>query len=329
VSTPWNATPTWPFGKPLVAICGANIPTAEADLVGSATLVAVILTVPDGAATGAVYSPPLVIVPQAAPLHPAPETLHATAVFADPETSALNCCAVPKVIDGLVGVTVTATVGTTVTVAEADLVESAVLTAVTVTLAGEGATGEAEYTAVNPLVDSDPQVEPLQPTPVTFQLTAVFDVPVTLALKVCVPAVAMETLAGLRLNKTAAAATMVTLAEADFVESAALVALTVTDGGKGTLIGATYSPLAEIVPHPALMQPAPLTVHVMAVLEVPLTFAEKACVFPTASVRLLGFRMMAPGTVLTVSVATLLATLPAELLTTTTNWAPVVSAGVV
>lgn len=91
MSTPWNATPTWPFGKPPDAICGANIPTAEADLVGSATLVAVILTVPDGAATGVVYSPPLVIVPQATPLHPAPETLQATAVFADPVTSALNC----------------------------------------------------------------------------------------------------------------------------------------------------------------------------------------------------------------------------------------------
>jgi hypothetical protein len=219
--------------------------------------------------------------------------------------------------------------GTTVTVAEADLVESAALTAVTVTLVGEGATDGAEYTAVNPLLDSDPQVEPLQPAPVTFQLTAVFEVPVTLALKACVPAVGTEALAGPRLNRTAAAATIVTLAEAVLVGSVALVALTVTNCGKGTLIGATYIPLAEIVPQVVLMQPAPLAVHVMAVLEVPLIFAEKACVFPTASVRLLGFRTIAPGTVLTVSVATLLVALPAELLTTTTNWAPVVSAGVV
>ena len=100
--------------------------------------------------------------------------------------------------------------------------------------------------------------------------------PVTPALKDCVPAVSTEALAGLRLNKTAAAATIVTLAEADFVASAALVALTVTDGGEGTLIGATYSPLGEIVPQAAPAQPAPLTVHVTAELEVPLIFAEKA-----------------------------------------------------
>lgn len=296
---------------------------------GSATLVAVILTVPDGAAAGAVYSPLLLIVPQAEPPHPAPETLHATPVFAVPVTSALNCWAVPTEIDGLVGVTVTATMGTTVTAAEADLVESAALTAVTVTPAGEGAIGGAKYTALKPLVDSDPQAEPLQPAPVTFQLTAVFEMPVTLAVKGCVPAVATEALVGLRLNKTAAAATMVTLAEADLLGSAALVALTVTDGGEGTLIGATYTPLAEIVPHPVLMQPAPLAVHVTAVLEIPLIFAEKAWVFPTASVRFTGFTVMAAETAPIVSVAMLLVALPTELLTTTTNWAPVVSGGVV
>ena len=163
----------------------------------------------------------------------------------------------------------------------------------------------------------------------TFQLTAGFDAPVTLALKGCVTAVSTDALFGLRLNKTAAAATIVTLAEADFVGSAALMALTVTDAGEGTLIGATYNPLAEIVPHAAPVQPEPLTVHVIAVFVVPLTLPEKTCVLPAASVRLPEFTVTVTEAELTVNAATLLVALPAELLTTTANWAPVVSGGVV
>jgi hypothetical protein len=100
----------------------------------------------------------------------------------------------------------------------------------------------------------------------------VFEVPVTLAVKSCVPEAGTEALAGLMLNKTASAATIVTLAEADLVGSATLFAVTVTTGDEGTLAGATFSPLAEIVPHVAPAQPAPLTVHVTEVFEVPLTF---------------------------------------------------------
>jgi N-methylhydantoinase B/oxoprolinase/acetone carboxylase alpha subunit len=74
------------------------------------------------------------------------------------------------------------------------------------------------------------------------------------------------------LNKTASAAAMVTLAEADLVGSATLVAFTVTVAGEGTLAGGTYSPLTEIVPHATSVHPAPLTVQVKAVFEVPVTF---------------------------------------------------------
>jgi hypothetical protein len=232
-------------------------------------------------------------------------------------------------MDSPPGLTVTATTGTIVTVAEADFVESAALTPVTVTVAGEGAIDGEEYTALNPPVDSDPQAAPLQPTPLTFQVTAVLEVPVTLALKGCMLAVTTEAFVGLRLNKTATAVTIVTLAEADLLGSATLVALTVTDGGEGTLIGATYKPLVEIVPHAAPVQPEPLTVHVIAPLEVPLTFQEKLCVPPTASVRLPGFTVTVTGVVAIVSAAVLLVTLPTELLTTTANWALVVSGRVV
>ena len=98
-----------------------------------------------------------------------------------------------------------------------------------------------------------------------------FEIPVILALKSCVPTVGTEALVGLILNKTAAAATIVTLTEADFVGSATLVAFTVTVAGEGTLDGEVYSPLAEIIPHVAPVQPTPLTDQVKAELEGPVT----------------------------------------------------------
>jgi hypothetical protein len=84
--------------------------------------------------------------------------------------------------------------------------------------------------------------------------------------------VGTEAVVGLMLNKTATAATIVTLADVDLVGSATLVAFTVTVGGEGTFTGATYIPFTEIVPHPAPVQPAPLTVQVAAVFDVPFTF---------------------------------------------------------
>lgn len=91
-------------------------------------------------------------------------------------------------------------------------------------------------------------------------------------VKSCLPEVGTEALVGLMLNRTATVATIVTLAEADLVGSAMLVAFTVTAAGEGTLDGGTYSPLGEIVPHAAPVQPTPLTVQVTAVFEVPVTF---------------------------------------------------------
>jgi N-acetylglucosamine-6-phosphate deacetylase len=70
--------------------------------------------------------------------------LHATAVFEVSVTDALNCCVVPVGTEALVGLTVTAITGTTVTLAEADLAGSATLVAITLTLAGEGGTGGAK-----------------------------------------------------------------------------------------------------------------------------------------------------------------------------------------
>jgi hypothetical protein len=150
----------------------------------------------------------------------------------------------------------------------------------------------------------------------------VFEVPVTLALKSCVPTVGTEALVGLMLNKTAAAATIVTFAKADFVGSDMLVAFTLTAAGDGTVAGATNNPLLEIVPHTAPVQPTPLTDQVTAVFELPDTFPANCWVLPAINVAMFGVTVIATGVALTVSVAVLLFALPFELLIATVNALP-------
>jgi hypothetical protein len=65
----------------------------------------------------------------------------------------------------------------------------------------------------------------------------VFDVPVTIAANACRPVAGTEALVGLTLSATLAPETRVTLAEADFVGSAILVAVTLTVAVGGTLGG--------------------------------------------------------------------------------------------
>ena len=63
--------------------------------------------------------------------------------------------------------------------------------------------------------------------PVADQVTAVFVLPVTVAVNCCVPPVCSDADVGLMLTATGGGAVTLTLAEADFVLSAALVAVTV------------------------------------------------------------------------------------------------------
>jgi hypothetical protein len=122
-----------------------TVKSMAADLVGSAALVAVTVTLGgDGTTAGAVYIPLPLIVPQAAPLHPDPATRHATDMFGAPVTDASNCCAIPVGTEAPVGLTATKTSGTTVTVAKADMVGSAMLVAITWTLVGAGPTEGGE-----------------------------------------------------------------------------------------------------------------------------------------------------------------------------------------
>jgi hypothetical protein len=211
---------------------------AEPSFDGSAKLVAITVTVSgEGTAEGAVYRPALLTVPQDEPLHPAPCTLHVTAVFEVPATDAFNCSVAPATTEVLLGVTVTTTEGIMVTIAEADLLASAMLVATTLTLAGVGGTAGALYTAEFELLESVPQEAPLHPEPVKLHATPVFDVPVTVAVNEFSPAVGTEALVGLMLMATAVASTTVMFAEADLVGSATLVTVTRSVAGEGMFAG--------------------------------------------------------------------------------------------
>jgi hypothetical protein len=90
-----------------------------------------------------VYRPKALIDPQVVPEQPAPATLQVTFVLVVPVTMSMNCCVWPTVTRAAAGVTST-TMGTTiVTDAEAEVDPLTALVAVTVTVAGLGATAGA------------------------------------------------------------------------------------------------------------------------------------------------------------------------------------------
>ena len=84
----------------------------DADSAGSKTLVAVMVTVAgDGTVVGAVYSPPVEIVPQFVPPQPVPDVVQVTAVSEVPVMEAVNCWVAPGEIEAEAGLTATATPG--------------------------------------------------------------------------------------------------------------------------------------------------------------------------------------------------------------------------
>jgi len=163
---------------------------------------------------------------------------HVTAVLVVPLTTtvALNCCVPPISRDAVRGDTDTETTGGgeefTVTVAEADLVVSATLVALTVYVPVVlGAVYSPEEEMVPPVAD---------------QVTDVLLLPVTDAANCCVAPVCIEAEVGVTLTLTAGGGCgTVTLADADFVVSATLVAVTTYDPG---VLGAVYKPEEETVP---------------------------------------------------------------------------------
>lgn len=74
---------------------------------------------------------------------------------------------------------------------------------------------------------------------------------------------------------------IVSCAVADFVESAWLVAATITVVGEGRSAGAVYTPSAVIVPAEALPAGIPFTLQLTVVFGVFVTVAANACEFPS------------------------------------------------
>src|ERR671924_404593 len=104
---------------------------------------------------------------------------------------------------------------------------------------------------------------PFAAPPATLQVTAVFVVPVTVAVNCC--GCPTGTLTAEGETDTLTFCRTVTVAEADFVGSAAEVAVTVTWGGAGGVEGAVKRPVVPIVPFSA----PPATLQVTAVFVVP------------------------------------------------------------
>src|SRR6185503_754806 len=120
--------------------------------------------------------------------------LQVTDVSLLPVTVALNCWTCPRNMLAVVGATLTAT-GCRITVAFADLVKSAWLVAVTVTVCVAGIVVGAVY---RPLAEIDPTL-----LGVIDQVTAVLPVPVTVALNCCVWEANALAVAGVTFTATA------------------------------------------------------------------------------------------------------------------------------
>ena len=119
-------------------------------------------------------------------------------------------------------------------------------------------------------------------TPLTCQVTAVFVVPVTVAVNCCVVKIGTEV--GLGVMVTVTDCATVTMAEPEAAGFATETAVTVTVAGLGMVLGAVYSPVALMVPTVALPPATPFTCQVTAVFVVPETVAVNWSVAPGLTV---------------------------------------------
>jgi len=118
---------------------GVMVTCVDPERAVSAADTAVTVTVAGvGTAVGAVYMPVLEIVPRVVLPPATPFTSHVTVVLAEFMTVAEKASAADTGTFALVGLTATVIIGVTATWAEALLVVSALDTAVTVTVAGDG-----------------------------------------------------------------------------------------------------------------------------------------------------------------------------------------------
>ena len=184
-------------------------------------------------------------VPQVAPEHPVPESDHVTPLFCESFCSvALKLAEAETWTDADVGATETETgrgAGVTVIVADDDFVPSLIEVAFNATVAGVGTAAGALYvTAVVVTLVSVPHVAPEQPVPDSDHVTPLFwESFCTAAVKLA----ALETCtdADVGLTETdigCGAAETVIAAAADFVPSVTEVAVSATNAGTGTAVGA-------------------------------------------------------------------------------------------
>ncbi|HLK05298.1 MAG TPA: hypothetical protein VKT53_12730 [Candidatus Acidoferrum sp.] len=162
-----------------------TVTLVESDFAASACEIAATLIVVVGTAAGAVYRPPALIVPVAAPPPVTPFTCHVTAVLVVFVTVAVNCSVLLTCTEGVFGLMATPTGGgaVTVTVAFPVLVVSACEVAVTVTVPPVGTFAGAVYRPVALIV---PMLAAPADGLLICHVTAVFAVPVTVAVNCCV-----------------------------------------------------------------------------------------------------------------------------------------------
>jgi hypothetical protein len=151
--------------------------------------------------------------------------------------------------------------------------------------------------------DMTPQAEPLQPLPLTVQVTLLLLVPFTVARNCWRPPAGTVAVVGEIVTETGG--TIVTDAVPDLVGSATEVARTTTNAGLGTAAGALYKPLLVIVPQAAPLQ-LPLKLQVTAVLLVFFTVAVNCWWAPVTTCALTGETdTETPAMTVTVAVADL------------------------
>ena len=187
------------------------------------------------------------------------------------------------------GETVTAMSSCNVTVVEPLTVESATLIAVMVTVGVAGRIAGAVYVAEpSPIATIVPVAAFPPTTPFTAHATPIAGLPdpVTVAVNVC--AAPSRTVGEAGETVTAMSSCNVTVAVALALGSAALTAVIVTVLVDGRIVGAVYSPLAEIVPIVEFPPATPFPVHVTLPFELPVTVAWNCCVCPRNSVALAG-----------------------------------------
>jgi hypothetical protein len=124
-----------------------------------------------------------------------------------------------------------------------------------------------------------PHAAPPHPKPVTFHVTAVLLLPVTVALNNCCALMFNVTAIGDTATLTLVAEMIVTAADADIDGLDNNVAVTATVLGIGGVGGAVYKPVEVIMPQVMPAQPLPETLQFTTLEELPLVTAAN-CICP-------------------------------------------------